>query len=90
MAKRAQTATAKRPQGESQPPDRWWRSPTVVAAIITAVAAISVAFIQFSGPKSKPSEVTKIEPQTHGPGSPAVGHTGGNVTIHQESGGQKP
>jgi hypothetical protein len=34
--------------------------------------------------------ILKIEQQTHGPGSPAVGHTGGNVTIHQESAGQKP
>jgi hypothetical protein len=62
----------------------WWKNPTVIAAIITATAAISAAIIQRSGLKSKPSEPVKIEQQTHGPGSPAVGQTGGNVTIHQQ------
>jgi hypothetical protein len=42
---------------------------------------MSVAFIQRPVPKPKVSEPTKIEQQTHGSGSPAVGQTGGNVTI---------
>jgi hypothetical protein len=61
-----------------------------MAAIIAAVAAISVAIIQLSRPTSKPSEPTTIEQELHGPGSPAVGQTGGNVTIHQQQTGQKP
>jgi len=62
----------------------------VSAALIAGVAAIGVAIIQLSGPKSRPSEPTKIEQQTHGPGSPAVGQTGGNVTIQQHESRQKP
>jgi hypothetical protein len=90
MAKRTQPAAAKSPPGERAPADRWWRSPTVMAAIIAAVAAVSVALIQLSGPKAKPPAPPTIEQQTHGPGSPAVGHTGGNVTIQQQQGDQKP
>jgi hypothetical protein len=89
MAKRAQTAATKHPQRESKPEERWWRSPTVIAAIIAGMAAIVVAVIGLATPKSKPLEPTKIEQQTHGQGSPAVGQTGGNVTIQQQ-GGQNP
>ena len=90
MAKHAQVTPAKPPLGESTPAERWWQSPTVIAAVIAATAAIIVAIIGLGAPKSKPSEPTKIEQQTYGPNSPAVGHTGGNVTIHQQQGDQKP
>jgi hypothetical protein len=83
MAKRLQAASAKKPQGASQPEDRWWKSPTVIAAIIAGIAAISVAIIQLSEPKSKPSVPPHIEQQTYGPNSPAIGQTDGNVIIHQ-------
>jgi hypothetical protein len=81
MVEHAQSSAPKHPQGERKPEDRWWRSPTVLATIIAAVAAIRAAISRLTGPQSEPSEVTKIEQPTHGPGSPAVSHTGGNVTI---------
>jgi hypothetical protein len=90
MAKRLQAASAQKPQGESQPEDRWWKSPTVIAAIIAGVAAISVAIIQLSGPKPKPSAPLHIEQQTHDPGSPAIGQTGGNVVIHRRQDEKTP
>ena len=61
-----------------------WRNPIILGAIIAGIAAISVAVIQRTAPKPKLSEPTKIEQQTHGSGSPAVGQTGGNVTIQQQ------
>jgi hypothetical protein len=76
---------------------RWWRKAAIItaggviiAALITAIGTISVAFIQRNDPKPKLSEPTKIEQQTHGSGSPAIGQTGGNVTIQQQGSGQKP
>ena len=90
MAKRAQPAVGEHPPGENQPDERWWRSPTVIAPIIAGVAAISVAIIQLSGPRSKPQAPTNIEQQTHGPDSPAIGHTAGDVTIQHQQGDQKP
>jgi len=68
---------------------RWWTNPVVIAAVIAGIAAISVAVLQLTDPKPKLSEPTKIEQQSHGPGSPNIGQTGGNVTIHQGS-GEKP
>ena len=62
----------------------------VIAAIIAGLAAVIVALIGLGTPKSKPSEPTKIEQQTHGPNSPAVGGVGGNVTIHQPPGDKQP
>jgi hypothetical protein len=90
MAKRARVTFARNSSGESPPADRWWKTPTVIAAIITGVAAVIVAIIGLGAPKSKPPEPIKIEQQTHGPNSPAVGQTGGNVTIHQPPGDKQP
>jgi hypothetical protein len=90
MAKRSESASSQKPQNQSKDKQRWWKAPAVIAALIGAVAAVTVAYIQFIAPKPQPSALPNIEIQTHGPNSPAVGHTGGNVTIHQESGGQKP
>jgi hypothetical protein len=90
MAKRAQVTSANNPPAESPPAERWWKAPAVMAAVIAGVAAIIVAIIGLGAPKSKPSEPTKIEQQTHGPNSPAVGHTGGNVTIHQPPADKQP
>ncbi len=90
MAKRTQPAAGARPPGESKPEERWWRSPTVIAAIIAGIAAISVAIIQLSGPKAKPPDPPTIEQRTQGSDSPAVGHTGGNVTIQHQPGDRKP
>ena len=73
---------------------RFGRTPTIIGpiivAIIGAIALVSGAFIQRTDPKPKVSEPAKIEQHTQGSGSPAVGHTGGNVTIHQQGSGEKP
>jgi len=90
MAKRVHATSATHAPGESPPAERWWQTPTVIAAIIAGLAAILVAIIGLGTPKSKLSEPTKIEQQTHGPNSPAVGHTGGNVTIHQPPSEKQP
>jgi len=90
MATPRKSVSAQQPEGEAGLENRWWRIPTVIAAIIGAMAIIIVAVIQLAGSKSKPSEPTKIEQQSHGPGSPNVGQTGGNVTIQQHGTGEKP
>jgi hypothetical protein len=90
MAKRARVTSAKHPPGKSPPAEQSWKTPTVIAAVIAGVAAIIVAIIGLGGPKSKPSEPMKIEQQTHGPNSPAVGNVGGNVIMNQPPGNQQP
>jgi tetratricopeptide (TPR) repeat protein len=45
MARRAQSASPKQPQRERQAEDRWWKTPAVIAAVIAALAAISIAII---------------------------------------------
>jgi len=61
-----------------------------MAAIIAGVAAIIVAIIGLGAPKSKPSDPVKIEQETHGPNSPAIGGTGGDVIIHQRQDEKTP
>jgi hypothetical protein len=90
MATPRKSGSTTQPEGETGLERRWWRTPAVMAAIIGAVAIIIVAVIQLAGSKSKPSEPTRIEQQTHGSGSPAVGQTGGNVTIQHQGSGEKP
>jgi hypothetical protein len=94
MATPRRGASAKHPEGEPRLAQRWWRTPAVIGSIIVAIIggifAISVAFIQRTDQKPKLSEPVKIEQQTHGSGSPAIGQTGGNVTIQQQVGGEKP
>jgi len=90
MAKRVHATSAKNPPRESPPAERWWKTPTVIAAIIAGLAAIIVAIIGLGAPKSKPPEPVNIDQQTHGPNSPVVGHTGGNVTIHQQPSDKQP
>jgi hypothetical protein len=94
MAMPRKSGSAKQPEGEIGPEKKWFRNPAVIGSIIVAIIggifALSVAFIQRTDPKPKLSEPTKIEQQTHGSGSPAIGHTGGNVTIQQHVGGEKP
>jgi hypothetical protein len=90
MAKRAQATSSKTSQGESELKERWWKTPAILAAIIAAVATISVAIIQRTAPKSKVADSPTIEQQTHGPGSPAIGKAGRDVTIIQQQGGQHP
>jgi TIR domain len=67
-------------QGHSGSDKGWWRAPTLIVAIIAGLAAIIVALIGLGAPKSKSPESMKIEQQTHGPNSPAVGGVGGKVT----------
>jgi hypothetical protein len=94
MATSRKSVSAKQPEGETGLEKRWWRNPAIVGPIIGAIIggifAISVAFIQRTDPKPKLSEPTKIEQHTHGSGSPAVGQTGGNVTIQQQGSGERP
>lgn len=94
MATSRKSVSAKQPEGETGLEKRWWRNPAIVVPIIVAliggIVAISVAFIQRTAPKPTLSEPTKIEQQTHGSGSPAIGQTGGNVTILQQGSGEKP
>lgn len=72
---------------DDTPAPKGWRNPTVIAAIVAAIAAIIVAIIGLA-PKfmssGTPPPSTKIEQKTSGPGSPAVGQAGGNVTITNE------
>jgi hypothetical protein len=90
MATPRKSWSTTQPEGETELEQRWWRNPVIIGAIIAGIAAISVAIIQRAAPKPKLSEPTKIEQQTHGSGSPAVGQTGGNVTIQQQGSGEKP
>jgi hypothetical protein len=75
------------PEGETGMEQRWWRNPAVIGsiivAIISAIAVVSGAFIQRPAPKPKALEPMKIDQRTYGSGSPAIGQTGGNVTIQQ-------
>lgn len=53
----------------------WWRNPTIIAAIITALAIIVGALI-------KPQQETVgIHQHTEGQNSPAIAGTNGDVTI---------
>jgi hypothetical protein len=90
MAMPKKSVSTKHPEGEKGLEQRWWRNPVIIAAFIGAIAVISAAIIQHTASKPKLSEPTRIEQQTHGSSSPAVGQAGGNVTIHQQGVGEKP
>jgi heme/copper-type cytochrome/quinol oxidase subunit 2 len=89
MAMPRKSVSAKQPEGETGLEHKWWRTPAIIVAIIGGIFAIGVALIQRTAPKPKLSEPTKIEQQTHGSDSPAVGQTGGNVTIQHQGNGEK-
>jgi hypothetical protein len=89
MAKRTQTGAAKSPPRKSREGERWWKAPAVIAALIGAVAAVTVAYIQFIAPKPKSSAPTSIQ-QTHGEQSPAITGTGGDVIINQRQDEKRP
>jgi hypothetical protein len=94
MATPKTSGSTTHPEGETGLERKWWRNPAVIGPIIIAmiggIALVSAAFIQRTDPKPKASEPMTIEQRTHGAGSPAVGHTGGNVTIQQQDSGGKP
>jgi hypothetical protein len=94
MATPRKSVSTKRPGGETRLKRRWLSTLAIVVpiivAIIGAIAHFSGAFIQRTDQKPKLSEPTTVEQQTHGSGSPAVGQTGGNVTIHQQGSREKP
>jgi hypothetical protein len=80
MARPAQSESPNTAQREGQPEERWWRTPAVIAAVIAALAAISVAIINQRGvSKPKSPEPTTITQQTHGPASPVIAHVEGPV-----------
>jgi tetratricopeptide (TPR) repeat protein len=85
MAKRAQSASPKKSQGETKTAERGWKTPTVIAAVIAALAAISVALInQRSGSKPKSSDTPQIQQQTHGSDNPAIAGVQGSVTVTKD------
>jgi hypothetical protein len=94
MATPRKSGSTQRSEEESGLVQGRWKSPAIIVpiivAIIGAIALVSGAFIQRTEPKPKLSEPTKIEQRTHGSDSPAIGQTGGNVTIQQQVSGEKP
>jgi hypothetical protein len=85
MAKRAQSAFPQKPQSEGKPEERWWKTPAIIAAVIAALAAISVALInQRSAPKPNPSDPPHMSQENHPPGSPATPGVQGNVTVTKD------
>jgi purine-cytosine permease-like protein len=62
--------------------ERWWKNPKIIGPIAAAAGAIIVAIIQLLSPT--------IEQHTFGPGSPAIGKTGGDITIIQQQDSHKP
>ena len=42
MARRAQSASPQKPQHETKVEEHWWKTPTVIATVIAALAVISV------------------------------------------------
>jgi hypothetical protein len=85
MAKRAQSASPKRSQGETKTTERWWKAPTVIAAVFAALAAIGVALInQRSASKPKESDTPQIQQQTHGADNPTIAGVQGSVTVTRD------
>jgi len=80
MARRAPSTSPNTPQRERKAEEHWWKTPAVIAAMIAALAAISVALIhQRTVSKPNSSDAPHIIQETHGLGSPAFGHVQGNV-----------
>jgi tetratricopeptide (TPR) repeat protein len=83
MARRAPSTSPNTSQRERQAKERWWKTPTVIAVVMAALAAISVPLIyQRVALKPKSSDPTTINQQTHGPNSPTFGHVRGSVNIN--------
>ena len=62
MARRTPSTSPNTLEGERKAEGRGWKTPTVIAAIIVAVAAISVALTnQLAAPKLKSSAPTTID-----------------------------
>ena len=85
MARRAQSTSPQKPQHETTTEARWWKVPAVIAAVIAALATISVAIINQRGmSKPKSSDAPHIQQQTYGPDSPSIAGVQGNVTVTKE------
>jgi hypothetical protein len=85
MARRAPSTSPKKPQNGTKAEERWWKAPAVIAAVIAALAAISVTIInQRATSTPKPSDTPHIQQQTSGPDSPAIAGVQGSVTVARE------
>jgi tetratricopeptide (TPR) repeat protein len=85
MAKRVQSASPKKSQGETKTTERGWQASTVIAAVIAALAAIGVALInQHSVSKPKSSDTPQIQQQTQGLDSPTIAGVQGSVTVTKD------
>jgi len=82
MARRTQSTSPRTPQNETKAEEHWWKMPAVIAAVIAALAAISVALInQRPASKPQPSDAPPMSQETHGPDSPAIAGVQGDVTV---------
>lgn len=70
MARRTQSTSPQKPQNETKAEEHWWKMPTVIAAVIAVLAAISVAIInQRTTSKSKPAETQDVNITSSGSGT---------------------
>ena len=82
MARRAPSTSPNTPQGERKVEERWWKTTSVIAVVIVALATISVVIIsQRTALKPNPTDAPHITQQTHGPDSPAIAGVQGDVTV---------
>jgi hypothetical protein len=54
MAKRERVTSSKHPPGESPPAERWWKTPTVIAAMIVAIIGLGALKPKPSAPRPTP------------------------------------
>ena len=82
MARRVQSASAKKPQHGTKAEEHWWKTPSVIAAVIAALAAISVAIInQRAASKPKSPDPARSEQHPYNPGNPAISEGQGGITV---------
>jgi tetratricopeptide (TPR) repeat protein len=82
MERRAPATSPNTSQPERKAKARWWKTPAVIAVVITALAAIDGALIpQCTASTPQRSDAPPTKQETHGPNSPAVTGVQGDVTI---------
>jgi hypothetical protein len=82
MARRAPSTFPNIPQGKCKAEARWFQKPAFIAAVLAALATISVALIhQCTASTPQPPNAPHTRQETHGPNSPAITGVQGDVTI---------
>lgn len=82
MARRAQSASPQKPQHETKVEERCWKTPTVIAAVLAALAAISVAiFNQRAASKPRSPDPARSEQHPYNPGDPAIPEGKGGMAV---------